>query len=174
MSKGPPHGAPGPVGRSGPSTLARIASQISRYPSCLAQRSTSARSTQSPVTRRTPHVPQMAISSAFGVLPEFAQNHVFGGGRHDIPIGKSTDRTTARHFRPRPISFFRQDRIDLIARSWMNDVELKIRSDGIANRRFAEKWQRRVIEDVEYSAANGPALNEHPELDREGKPYHEK
>jgi hypothetical protein len=31
-----------------------------------------------------------------------------------------------------------------------------------------------VIEDVEYSAANGPALNEHPELDREGKPYHEK
>ena len=96
MGRGRRHGLPGPGGRSGASTFATIWCQISRYPSFVAQLDLAVDAlTGDPQYSRD--VSQMSITTAFGEIPEFAEDHVFWGGNHQIAIREESDRS------PRPI-----------------------------------------------------------------------
>ena len=139
VGRGRRHGLPGPGGRSGASTFATIWCQISRYPSFVAQRSTSARfDALTGDSQYSRDVPQMSIATAFGEIPEFAEDHVFWGCNHQIAIREESDRSPSAHLSAAPLVVAREDEVDLVARTWMDHVELEGCPDRVSNRGFTQ------------------------------------
>ncbi len=83
-------------------------------------------------------VAQMPITTPFGEIPEFAEDHVFGGGNHQIAVREKSDRSPPAHLSAAPMVVARQDEVDLVARTWMNHVELEGSPYRVSDRRFTQ------------------------------------
>ena len=82
-------------------------------------------------------VAEVLLGTSVAVVPELAQDYVFGRGYVGLPVGKNQLANTSRELALSPGVVSSNYEVNFVAGAWVNDIELPSYGDGLSRGRLA-------------------------------------